>query len=95
MKESLHLVGVDTALVHLFVADVESGHIVVVVLVGDVGVLGLFDGFDDDVLVFGAFFQFVDVGESSFAEGATRLVEQLDWFHDGLGLGVIEANIVC
>lgn len=74
-EDGFDFVGVDAAFVYFFVADVERGHVVIVVLVGDVGMLGLFDCFDNDVFVFRPFFQFVDVAECPFAEGATGLVE--------------------
>lgn len=89
-EDGFDFVGVDTAFVYFFVADVERGHVVIVVLVGDVGMLGLFDCFDNDVFVFRPFFQFVDVTESPFAEGTERLIEKFYRFHIIQGLGFRE-----
>ena len=89
-EDGFDFVGVDAAFVYFFVADVERGHVVIVVLVGDVGMLGLFDCFDNDVFVFRPFFQFVDVAECPFAEGTARLIEKFYRFHIIQGLGFRE-----
>ena len=75
MEDSFYFVGIYAAFMYFFITDIKCGYIVIVVLVGYFGVLGLFDGLDDKIFVFGAFFQVVDVAESPFAKGATGLVE--------------------
>ena len=80
-EDFFHFFGEDAAFVNLFLAYIECGYIIVVIPVGNVRMFGLFNGLNDNILIFRPLFELFHVVESPFTKRASCLIKKFYRFH--------------